>query len=190
MERVRRQRTVDTVENPPTIAKEKFALDKKEDEFDYEADLAIDPNYLDAEFLNHSQLFMKYARESAKAKKAASLSEEKVKVTRSTIIMELKSSGEKYTESAIEANYRLDPRHIAAKEEQIEAAYHADLMENAVYALQSRKTALENLVRLYATSYNSGPSEPRDLPEAVKRLSLMKETRTEDLIKERMRKDR
>jgi len=190
MERTRRVRTVDTVEEPPTIAKGRFNWEPKEPIFDYEADLHIDPNYLDAEFVNHSEMFMKYASEAARTKKVASLAEEKVKTVRSQIIMELKSSGEKYTESAIEANYRLDPRHIQAKEEQIEADYNADLMANAVFAFQSRKTALENLVRLYATSYNSGPSEPRDLPEATKRLMEMKEETTENRIRERMRKER
>lgn len=191
MERpARRVRSIETVEDPPTIAKGRFDWEPKEPVFDYEADLAIDPNYLDAEFLNHSEVFMKYAKESARTKKVAAFAEEKVKTTRSMIINELKSSGEKYTESAIEANYRLDKRHIAAKEEQIEADYQAELMINAVFAFQSRKTALENLVRLYATSYNSGPSEPRDLPEATKRLNEMKEDRTEQRIKDRLRKER
>jgi hypothetical protein len=187
MERTRRTRTVETVEDPFTVGKGRFAWEPKEPVFNYEEDLSIDPNFLDAEFLNHSQVFMKYASESARTKKVASLAEEKVKVTRSQIILELKSSGEKYTESAIEANYRLDPRHIQAKEEQAQAEYEANLMENAVFAFQARKCALENLVRLYATSYNSGPSEPRDLPEAAKRLNDMKEHNTERLIKERLR---
>lgn len=157
-------------------------------DFNYEEDLKIDPNYLDVEFLTHSEVFMRYAKLSSVAKRDASFAEEKLKTIRSQIIKRCKESGDKHTETTLEATYRLDPEYIEAKDELINANYTADLMSNAVFAFQSRKTALENLVRLYATSYNSGPEEPRDLPEAAKRLQEMKEVKTEKTIRERMRR--
>jgi hypothetical protein len=156
-------------------------------DFNYEEDLKIDPGYLDVEFLNHSELFMKYAKQASVAKRDASFAEEKLKTIRSQIIKRCKESGDKHTETTLEAAYRLDPEYIEAKDELIKANYAADLMGNAVFAIQSRKTALENLVRLYATSYNSGPEEPRDLPQAAKKLQEMKEVKTERIIRERMK---
>ena len=55
-------------------------------EFNYEADLRIDPDFLDAEFLNHPALFMKYAEQSAKANKLAKEAEERVKTLRSELV--------------------------------------------------------------------------------------------------------
>jgi hypothetical protein len=157
-------------------------------EFDYEKDLHIDPNYLDAEFLNHSSVFMRYGKESAGANKALKLAEEKVKTIRSQVIKALKESGDKFTETTLEAAYRLDPDYLVAKQEYIEASYDADLLINAVYAFQARKVALENLVRLHGQQYFSTPNEPRDLPEAAKRLKELKEKSTETRIRERMKR--
>lgn len=158
------------------------------DEFDYDKDLHIDPNYLDAEFLNHAQIFMKYCRESARANKAAKIAEEKVKTTRSELIKQAKESGEKYTETTLEAYYRLDPKYVAAKTEWINATFYADLLVNAVFAFQARKSALENLVRLHGQEYFSTPQEPRDLPEAAARLEELKNTSAVNSIKRRMQR--
>jgi hypothetical protein len=187
----RRGRVSEEVETEERIELRKpgrFANEPVEPEFDYDADLHIDPNFLDAEFLGHSEVFMKYAKESARTKKVASFAEEKVKTVRSQVVNRLKTSGEKHTESSIEAAYRLDPDYIKAKEDWLEAVFDADLMVNAVFAFQSRKTALENLVRLQGAGYYSAPTEPRDLPEAAKRLHDLKEGRTEESIKSRMNK--
>lgn len=158
-------------------------------EFNYEEDLRIDPNYLDAEFLNHSMVFMKYAKESANANRTAKQTEENVKTIRSQIIKTLKESGEKHTETTLEAGYRLDPGYIQAKQEWIEATFYADLCNNAVFAMQSRKSALENLIRLHGQEYFSTPQEPRDLPEALKRLDAIKNGSAVNHIKERMRRN-
>lgn len=173
---------------PKEPTDEEIIAEREADLFDYEKDLAIDANYLDAEFLGHAELFMKYAKEASVAKRNAARAEETVKTTRSMIIRNLKASGEKLTESAIEAMYRTDVEYIRVKEEKVEADYYADLMTNAVFAFQSRKTALENLVKLYISEYNSGPSEPRDLSEAARNLVAMKEGGTEKKIRERMKR--
>jgi len=170
------------------VVKEPVMEVETELEFNYEEDLKIDPNYLDAEFLNHSLLFMKYAQESARSNKAAKAAEEHVKTVRSQIIKRCKESGDKHTETTLEAAYRLDPEYIEAKQEWIEATFYADLCNNAVFAMQSRKSALENLIRLHGQEYFSTPQEPRDLPEAVKRLDAIKNGSAVNRIKERMRR--
>lgn len=156
------------------------------EEFDYESDLAIDPNFLDAEFLNHSQTFMKYAKESAKANKAAKLAEQNVKVIRSELIEEAKRKGQDKNAATLEAYYRNDDRHKKAKADWIEATFYADLIQNAVFAFQARKLALENLVRLHGQEYFSRPQEPRDLPESVKALAEIKKSSSQNKIKDRM----
>lgn len=164
-----------------------------ETKFDFDADIAIDPNYLDAEFLNHASVFMKYAKESAWANKQVKICEEKIKLIRSRLIKEVTEDPEeclgkgiKATAPTIEAYYRDHEDHIRAKRELIEATYYADLLQNAVFAFQARKTALENLVRLYGQEYFSSPQEPRDLQDAVTKLEELKKKSTMNKIKERM----
>ena len=159
------------------------------EEFDIEADLAIDPDFLDAEFLNHPAVFMRYARESAKANKAAKQAEETVKLVRSELTNMANidpdaclGKGVKPTVTAVEAFYRQHEDHKKAKEVWVEACYMADLLSNAVFAFQARKSALENLVRLHGQNYFSTPQEPRDLPESAERLRELKESSVEKRV--------
>lgn len=156
------------------------------EEMDYQKDLEINPHFLDAEFLGHANLFMKYATLSAEANKELREAEEHVKTTRSELIREAKNSGDKHTETTLEAYYRLDPEYIKAKERFVEASYNADMLTNAVFAMQARKCALENLVRLHGQEYYSNPREPHDLPEAVEELAKIKSKSANSRIKERM----
>lgn len=151
------------------------------EEFDYEKDLEIDPDFLDAEWLNHPKLFMKYAKESARANAAAKLAEEKVKIIRSELSRDATDDpdrclgkGVKPTVTAIESYYRGQGEHKKAKKEWVDACYYADLLAGAVSAFQARKLALENLVKLHGQNYFASPQEPHNLPEASKRLNEQK----------------
>jgi len=188
MERPSRPRRTTPVEETQEVRGSLQETIELPSEFDYEKDLSIDPNYLDAEFLNHSIRFMKYAQESAKANKAAKIAEENVKTVRSIIINEAKKSDVKYTESTLEAHYRTHDDYIKAKDEWIEATFYADLCTNAVFAMQARKTALENLVRLHGQEYFSNPQEPRDLAEASQRLAEIRSNSAVNSIKDRLRR--
>lgn len=160
----------------------------EEEEFDYEADLEIDPFALDKEFANHAIVFMKYAKASANANKAAKLAEEKVKTVRSQLIKEAKESGEKHTETTLEAYYRTQPQYQKAKQEWINATYEADLLTNAVFAFQARKLALENLVVLQGREYYSEPQVPKDSPDVEEAVEKIKKKGVTNKIRERMKR--
>lgn len=192
-------------ETPPqteTPAKKpgRFAWEPKEPveeetmEFDYEADLKIDLNFLHLECQNHAEMFMKYAKESARAKKAASLAEEKVKTLRSQLVKEANEDpdgvlgkGIKATAPNVEAYYRDDAGYKAVKQAWIEAVYYADLMSGAVFAMQSRKSMLEMSVKLHGQQYYSVP-EIENLSDAAKQFTQLKEKATQDRIRERLNK--
>ena len=135
-------------------------------EFNFEEDMAVDPNMLDEEWLQHPQLYMKYVKASAFFKKKAAKAHEKVKIVRSELIKESKGTAQEK-----EAYYRTHPKHIAAKEEFIEAEYEASIAEGAIFALAHRKSELENLVKLYMSEYFSTPREPKQLIDPGKRIS-------------------
>ena len=141
------------------------------EDLNYEEDLRIDPDNLDVEWLEQPSVFMKYSELSAQAEKEARKAEEKVKIIRSELVLLIYSDPEKYlgedvkpTAQLIEAAYRKDRDHRAAKKAFVLAQHRADVLRQAVSAFHQRRVALENLVRLQAQGYFAGPSEPRDLP--------------------------
>ena len=57
----------------------------------------------------------------------------------------------------------LQPNYKEASQELIDTKYKAEMVRAAVSAIEHRKDALENLVRLYGQQYFAGPKVPRDL---------------------------
>jgi len=195
-ERPRRSRPVSTEERKD-LTENKGRLpdliqEPKQPVFNYEEELSIDPNFLDAEWLNIAVTIMKYSAESARAKKYAAFKDEVVKTLRSQLIQKANNDPSvmgkdvKATAPNVEAYYRTHHDYIKAKEEWIDAVYQSDLMSNAVFAFQAKKGALENLVRLQGIGYNSEPQTPRDLPEAAQRFRELKEQNVEKQIRNRM----
>lgn len=137
-------------------------------ELDYERDTSIDMNNLDLEWNRQSRIFGAYAKELAQAELAVKKSHERVKQLRSELILESKSHpnklpGGKATADASEAYYRTDQRYIDVKDEMINAEYERDVLQSAVSALNHKKVALENLVKLHGQSYFAGPSVPLEV---------------------------
>ena len=137
-------------------------------ELNFDADLEIDVDALDEEWLKQPQLFMSYCKAAVLAESAAKKAELNVKTVRSEIIAgaieQASKAGEKQpTGVMLEAFYRAHKEHIEAKEEWIEATTEADMLRNAIFAFQQRKTALEQLVLLHGQQYFAGPSVPHIL---------------------------
>lgn len=132
--------------------------------------MRIDETALDIEWLEQASLAMKYGRYWADCKRAATHAEEKVKVIRADLIKKANSNPQKYcgkdkpNAADIEAFYRKQPEHIAAKDAWVDAQYELDMAEVAKNEISfTRKAALENLVKLHGQLYFAGPKVPRDL---------------------------
>ena len=162
----------------------------------FEKDIIIQDDALDVEWLNQPRLAIKYGTYWAKCCREVNRAEELVKVTRAELIEEVTSDpgeylsvGVKTTAPVVEAYYRTHPRHIEAKELLIAAKYEKDIAEIAKWEISnSRKTALENLVKLAAMSYFAGPSVPRDLSFENQQIESQKQADSKVRIK-RKRKD-
>jgi len=152
---------------------------------DYRDDLRIDPDALDVEWLNQAELFAKYSRMAAEAKKRAKKKAERVKVVRSELMIEAKKLGEVKTDKQAEAYYRTHPDHQDAKEELFEAELEADILDGAVFAFHQRKVALENLAKLVVANYFASPEAPRNLSEEAERLRSLERKEVVDGIKSR-----
>jgi hypothetical protein len=140
----------------------------KMDEIDYDKDVQIDPDALDIEWLSQSALMMRYAKAAAEARRQVDLAKERLDIVKADLDRKIRSNPEEFgivkpTESGVANTILLQPAYMAASKEFIDAKYEAEMTRGAVGAIDSRKNALENLVRLFGQLYFAGPKGPRDL---------------------------
>ena len=137
-------------------------------DLNYERDVSIDETALDVEWLQQSHLMYKYAKYQADTKKVMDEAKEMLEFIRAKLEMDIRANPENYglskvTESAIASTILLQPEYQESSKKYIEAKYENDVAAAAVRAIDQKKTALENLVKLLSVSYFAGPSAPRDL---------------------------
>ena len=133
----------------------------------YEADVAIDESALDIEWLRQPNLMLEYALHCANKRKEMDLCKEEVELVRSQLDKELREAmtidGKKPTETAIQNAIVLQQPYQEAVRRYIEAKYEFEVASAAVRAIETKKAALENLVKLHGQQYFAGPKVPRDL---------------------------
>lgn len=134
----------------------------------YEEEMGIDCSALDVEWLEQPRLMMKYGRSLAEARRAQDDAKEFLDFTRAKLDNEIRQDPDSYglakaTEAAVAGAILLQDEYKEASSALIRAKYDTELLSTAVRAVDSRKTALENLVRLHGMSYFAGPAVPRDL---------------------------
>jgi len=134
----------------------------------YEEDIRIDETALDTEWLDQATLFFKYARHAANMRKEVDLAKENLEVTKAEVDKEIRQNPEKFkiekvTDASVSANVLTHKDYKAANQEYIDAKYELDIAQAAVNAMNQRKDALENMVKLHGQQYFAGPKVPRDL---------------------------
>jgi hypothetical protein len=150
-------------------------------ELNYEKDVSIDPQALDVEWVGQAALFMRYSEKLARARDAFDRAKELLDVTRAELAMDIRKNPaaygiEKTTEGAlnevITATLGIGKTstirgtqsvYQEANDAYIEIKLQVELLTAVVKAMDQRKAALENLVRLHGQNYFAGPKEPRDL---------------------------
>jgi hypothetical protein len=152
--------------------------------------LEIDPEALDAEWIDHARIAMKYIEQSAIANREASMAEERVKTKRAELTKE--AMGTEYGKNAntLEAYYRTDTDYQRIKQEWIDAVFVAELLKGAASQMTTRKKSLEQAVQLTGMGYNAMPKEPRNLPEATAALRAQREASTAAVIGSRLNRQR
>jgi len=134
----------------------------------YETDVTIDPDALDVEWLRQPQLMIKYAKISAEAKMEVLSAKENLDLVRAELDKDIRSDPDKFgiakiTESAVLNTIISNQRYKKANSEYLEKQYEYEMSRGAIQALEHKKDALENLVRLFGQQYFAGPNVPRDL---------------------------
>jgi len=139
-------------------------------DLDYVQDTIIDHTALDVEWIRQPELMRRYADHVAEMKKAMDEAKERLDVGKARIERDVRADPSKHgigkvTESAIASTILLQEEWLKLSQEYREARYEYDIAQAAVRAIDQRKTALENLVRLLVASYFAGPQTPRDLSQ-------------------------
>lgn len=136
----------------------------------YEKDITIDESSLDIEWLEQPQLMIRYATKAAESRLERDLAKERLDVLKAELDKEIRTDPEKFeiakvTETAIQAAVLTHPKYKEASEQFIQLRYEAEVLQAAVNAIEHRKSALENLVKLFGQQYFAGPKMPRNITE-------------------------
>ena len=148
----------------------------------YSEDLTIDKNNLDGEWLNQPKLVLKYGTALAQQERVVKKLEEKLKTLRSELINRATSEPDKHlgkgikpTGATIEAYYRTHKEYKKQKKEVHDEELERDLIQVAYSAIQHRRGALDNLVRLHGQGYFSEPKGTDGAKAAQKDLKKRQE---------------
>lgn len=143
----------------------------------YQKDIVIDQDALDVEWLNQPALALRYGKHWACCVEDLARAEEHLKIVQADLVDMVNQDpaaylgeGIKPTIGNIDAYVIRHEDYKVAKDEVIKRQYEVNVANIAKMEIgNSRKSALENLVRLHGQNYFAGPSVPRDLSkEALK----------------------
>jgi len=137
---------------------------------DFENDVKINKFELDVEWEKQPALFEKYARASAEA----TAERDRVKQKKDVVVAEQRlkilsfyneQGAKKPTENAIDAEIITNPLCQETAEELINANENVALTDAAKWAIQQKRDALENMVKLFLAGYWSDPKIPKEAKE-------------------------
>jgi hypothetical protein len=140
----------------------------------YEKDVTIDPDALDVEWLGQPGLIYKYSKKSAEAQQELSNAKESLELTSAELNKKIRSNPEKYgcekiTDDVVKNTILIQESYKAKNEIYKEAQFEVNIIRGVMDALNNKKSALENLVKLHGQNYFAGPSVPRDLSKEWER---------------------
>ena len=144
------------------------------EQVNYEEMMTIDPEALDVEWLQQAGRFVRLAEEQARIKHRLARLNEKLEVQEAVVAKEVRKNPAKHgmeeraTEGGIKAAVLLDEEVQGLRSGILKRQYELDLVTAAVRAMEHRKAALEELVKLQGQQYFAGPKEPHDLKHDLK----------------------
>jgi hypothetical protein len=149
----------------------------------YERDIVIDDSALDVEWLDQPSLFMKYARNAANCRQDVDEAKEGLDLAKAELDKDIREHPKKYkigedikiTEAVVSAAIIMDDKYKAAMKRMADAKYDLDIAQAAVSAMNQRKEALENMVKLYIAGYFAGPRVPHNLTEEREKRKVKQE---------------
>ena len=134
-------------------------------DFNYKKDMVIDRFLLDEEWEHLPQLLYDYGVEAANAvynKLTAKATLETVRAQCATAYRaDFSGRGVRFTEAVIQEHVQTDSKVLAAQERAYVAEQEHALVQAALTALLTKRSALEQLVKLFLASYYTTPGSPK-----------------------------
>lgn len=134
----------------------------------WKEDVEINPDALDVEWCKQASLFGEYCVLQAEARRQIDTLKEGMEVKAAGLGLKIRACPsqfglDKVTEASVQAVILLDKNYAEQLGQLHNAQYEYDVITAAVRALDHKKSALENLVRLQGQNYFAGPSVPREI---------------------------
>lgn len=151
-------------------------------------DIKINPDQLDVEWVRQPELTHEYNRLLAEARAETDRAKANMDLVEAGLRADIRSNPDDYkldgrvTENAIHETVVENRKYRDALDAYNEAKRQQDLMLAAVKAMDAKKDALENLVRLFGQSYFAAPRIPHDLPQLVDQIRSAKTDRANKRI--------
>ena len=167
------------------VAQEEMQGQKQPKEVEsYANDISIDKYVLDEEWLKQPTIFMKWVDNYAQAVLERDRIKDRLDVVRAEIDGEIRTNppeGGKLTEAAISNIIVQSQRYRTIMDGLIKANYDVNVLSGVKESLNHKKSALENLTKLFLAGYYTSPHVPSGMQEQVDR-------KTSDQLKERLEK--
>lgn len=121
----------------------------------------IDETRLEKEWVGQADRYMEVVQVEAAAARTVDELKEKLEVTEAKAAKSIRdtreSAGQKYTEKEISTSLALDPGVVEARADLRQAEYDSLIVRGARSAMDHRRSALENLVKLQMRFANGEP---------------------------------
>jgi hypothetical protein len=135
----------------------------------------LDKHRLDAEWTGQVQEFAQAADQLAEARDAERRAKAKLELTEAEEKLAIRRNPqiygfEKVTEGTVGELLTVSKKYQAALREHLDAEHAVDVYKVKVDALNQRKSALEDLVRLRLADYFSAPQAPPEASEKMNRV--------------------
>ncbi len=142
-----------------------------------ERELRIDEHALDREWLSQPRLCLRYGMMLANARRKLEEARNELEVVRADLDKSIRSSPDDYgiakvTETAIQSAIQSSSAFREAQQRLIDAKYYVDLLGAVMQSIEQKRSALENLVKLFLAGYYGQPKlgdDSDDFDELVKR---------------------
>lgn len=139
----------------------------------YEADMRIDEDALELELLEQPSLVAKYSRLLAEAKRDRDLLRENLDLVKAEINLDIRDNPTKYkleklTVDSVNACILMEDDFKKAQKDLNDSSFEVNVLTGVISAIDHRKSALENLVKLFGMDYFAGPAVPHNISELRK----------------------
>ena len=131
----------------------------EDNKIDFQKELSINKYRLDEECLSHSSKYAYYAEAQALAKSEVAKAKDNLEYVYAEANLRIRADyekqGKKFTEALIASTIALDEEVGGAKKKLREAEEIYNRLSVAVQAMDTRRSELDNLVKLYCAGYYS-----------------------------------